>query len=144
MVLGIGLGLGLKVAGALLGGRAGKKASKAQARAATLNAQQIRERADIETTLRQREGEREAGTIAAVAGVSGLAGGIPGAPSGSAADILRESVRNTLFDVRTIKTQSELQAQVFEQEAKGARSAGRAALVGGVLRAGALLLGRGA
>ena len=133
--LGIGLGLGIKALGAVFGGIGKSKQQKAAAEAATLNAQQIRERAAIETTLRQRAGTREAGSINAAAGASGLAGG------GSASDILRESARNTAFDVSTIKTQSELEAKVREREAAGARSAAKTSILGGALDAASLLIG---
>ena len=123
-------------ASAIFGGLSKRKAARAQAEASRLNAQQIRERADIETTLRGRAGQRESGTIAANAGASGLAGG------GSAADILRESTRNRLFDLESIQSQSELEARVREQEARGARSAGNRALIGSGITAAGILLRR--
>lgn len=134
-LLGIGLGLGIKALGGLFGGSAKKREAKAAAEAARLNAQQIRERVGIETTLRERTGAREAGTITANAGASGLAGG------GSAADILRESARNTAFDINTIKTQGELEAKVREREAAGFKAAGKRSFLGGVLDAAGTLLG---
>lgn len=130
----LGIGKLIGIGASIFGGSSKKKAAKAQAKAAELNAQQVRERGQIEATLRERTGVREAGTIRAAAGHSGLAFG------GSAQDILLESTRNTLFDLNTIRTQSELQAQVYEQEAKGARSAGRSAMIGGFLDAATILV----
>jgi len=89
----------LGIGASLFGGRSEKKAAKAEAeataRAAELNAEQVKERAKIETTLRERAGIREAGQASAATGKSNLSGG------GSSADILRESARNTAFDVGT-------------------------------------------
>lgn len=129
------LGLAIGALGKLFGGHSRKKEAQAAAEAAKLNAQQVRERAAIETTLRERSGIREAGAINAAAGASGLAGG------GSAADILRESARNTAFDLQTIKSQSELEAKIREREAAGYKAAGKRELVGGILDAGSFLLG---
>lgn len=129
------LGLALGAIGKIFGGSSKNKEAKAAAEAATLNAQQIRERAAIETTLRERTGQREAGTISANAGANGLAGG------GSSADILRESVRNTAFDLSTIKSQSELEADIRLKEAKGLKAAGKRSLISGFLDAGSFLLG---
>lgn len=112
------LGAVLGIAGGLLGGFGKAKAASSQAAAMRLNAQQVRERSTIESTLRERTGDREAGSINAAAGAGGLAGG------GSAADILRESVRNTEFDLRTIKDQSELEARALEKGAKGVKTGG--------------------
>ena len=128
------LGALFSAGSALIGGASRRRARRAQARAARLNARQVRERTEIQSTLRQREGTREAGRISAAAGASNLAGG-------SAADILRESARNTAFDVASIESQGELQAQVFEQEARGAQRSGNLAALGSAFTAGAILLG---
>lgn len=129
------LGALFSAAGALIGGIGKKKAGKAQAEAAKLNAQQVRERAAIETTLRTREGFREAGSIQAAAGAGGTTGG------GSAADILRESARNAAFDVQTIKSQSALEADAFELGGKAAKKAGNIGFLGGALDSASILLG---
>lgn len=122
-------------AGSLLGGFGRRKAGRAEAKAAVLNAQQVRERATIESTLRTRSGAREAGSIATAAGASGLLGG------GSVADILRESARNTAFDLNTIQTQSELEAKAILLGGKAAKTAGNIGFLGGALDAGSILLG---
>lgn len=129
------LGLGLKVLGGLLGGVGKKAEAKANAQAATLNAEQIRKRTEIDTTLRERSGVRELGSIKTAAGGSGLAGG------GSAASILRESARNTAFDVYSIKTEGDLARRAKLAEAKGFKRAGNIGLFGGVLDAATTLLG---
>lgn len=124
--------------GGLIGAFGKKKAGKAEYEAAKINAQQVRERAAIETTLRERAGAREAGTIAANAGASGLAGG------GSSADILRESARNLAYDVNTIKTQSELEAEGILKGGKAAKSAGNIGFLSGVGSSiGGFLMNRG-
>lgn len=130
------LGAAIGAIGSIFGGASKRKAARAQAKASRLNAQQVRERTEIEATLRERRGEREAGSINSAAGASGLSGG------GSASDILRESARNTAFDLNTIRTQGALQAEVHELEAKGAKSAGNRALLGGALGAASILIGR--
>lgn len=99
-----------------------------------LNAKQVEDRARIDTLLRERAGVREAGTIAANAGASGLAGG------GSAADILAESARNTAFDLASIRTQSSLQAAALRKGAKASKTAGNIALGGSILDAASFLL----
>lgn len=129
------LGLGLSVLGGVIGAFGKKKEGAAQAEAAKLNAEQIRKRAEIDTTLRTRAGTRELGSINTAAGGSGLAGG------GSAADILRESARNTAFDVLSIKTESDLARRAKLAEAKGAKTAGKIGFAGGLLGAASTLLG---
>lgn len=137
--LGALIGIGASIFGASKKKKAAKAEAEATARAAELNKEQVLERAKTETTLRERAGVREAGTISTAAGASGVTKG------GSASDILRESERNLQFDVGTIKTQSELQAQVLEQEALGARKSGKArgqaALASGAASAASFLLG---
>lgn len=137
--LGSLIGIGASLFGANKQKKAAKAEAEATAEAARLNAEQTKERAKVETTLRERAGQREAGTISTAAGASGVTKG------GSAADILRESARNTQFDLGTIKTQSELQVKVFEQEGKGALKAGKArgqaALASGIGSAASILLG---
>ena len=113
----------------------------AQGQAAALNAQQVRDRARIETTLRQREGGREQGTIAANTGASGLTMG------GSAAEILRESVARTAFDIDSIRTQSNLEAGALERTSEGylkaakkTKKTGVLGLIGGAVSAATALL----
>lgn len=120
----------------MIGGFGKKKAGAAEAEAARLNAQQVRERADIETTLRDRAAVREAGAIAANAGASGLSG----TGGGSAADILRESARNAAFDVQSIKRQSALEASALEKGGKAAKRAGNIGFLQGGLDAASILL----
>lgn len=129
------LGLAFGALGSIIGGFGKRKAGQAEAKAAELNAQQIEERAKIETTLRERAGIREVGQIATAAGASGLAGG------GSAADILRESARNTAFDLATIRTQSELEAKVTRLGGKAAKQAGNIGFASGILGAGERIFG---
>ena len=129
------LGLALGAIGKLFGGSSRKKEAKAAAEAAKLNAEQVAERAKIETTLREREGQREAGSIAAAAGASGLAGG------GSAADVLRESARNKAFDLQSIKTLSDKEIEIRMQEAKSLKKAGNRSFIGGAIDAASFLLG---
>lgn len=117
------------IAGSVIGAFGKRKAGRAQQQAANLNARQVEERAQIETTLRERAGIREVGQIATAAGASGLAGG------GSAADILAESARNTAFDLATIRTQSELEARVLRLGGKAARTAGNIGFASGLLGA---------
>lgn len=137
-LLGKLIGAGLSLFGGAKKGKAEAAVYKAQARAAELNAEQVRDRARIETTLRGRAGLREAGSISAATGASGLAGG------GSAADILRESARNTQFDVASIKSQSALEAGALDATAEGyykaAKGAKKNGLLGGALSAASLLL----
>lgn len=128
------IGLALGAAGGLLGAFGKRKAARAEAEAYRINAQQIRERAGIETTLRERQGLREAGSIAAGAGANGLN------IAGSAADILRESARNQAFDIQSIKSQSELEAKAAERGAKAAKAAGTLGFIGGVANTAASLL----
>lgn len=136
--LGALIGIGASIFGARSQKKAAKAAGEAQARAAELNAEQVAERARVETILRERKGLREAGSISAATGASGLAGG------GSAADILRESARNTVFDRNTIKKQSGLRIEALKSEAtaarKGAKLQGRAALAAGAASAASFLL----
>lgn len=101
-----------------------------------MNAQQVRERAVIESTLRTRQGAREAGSIATAAGAGGLVG------SGSVVDILRESARNTAFDLSTIKTQSELEAQALLLGGRASKAAGNIGFLGGGFDAGSILFGK--
>ena len=137
-IFGAVLGIGASIFGGLSKRRAARQAGEAQARSAELNIEQVEERARVETILRERRGTREAGQITSAAGASGLAGG------GSAADILRESARNTRFDLGTIKKQSGLRIQSLRQEAraarKGGRLSGRAALAEGALSAASFLI----
>lgn len=113
----------------------------AQGKAAALNAEQVRERARVESMLRQREGGREQGTIAANTGASGLT------MAGSASEILRESVARTAFDVASIKTQSGLEAAALDRTSEGYATAakktkktGMLGFLGGAINAvGALL-----
>lgn len=122
-IFGSLLGLGAS----LIGGIGKRKAAKAEAEAARLNAQQIEERSGIEQVLRGREGTREAGTIAASAGASGLD------LAGSAAEILRESARNTAFDIQSIQKQRGLQAKALRKGAKASSAAGNIALGGSII-----------
>lgn len=119
-----------------MGGIGSARAGRAEAKAARLNAQQIRERATIESTLRARSGLREAGTIAAAAGANNLT------RAGSAAAILGESARNTAFDLLTIRTQSELEARATILGGKAKRAAGNVGfLTGGFDAASQLIKG---
>lgn len=129
------LGTALGIVGGLLGGFGKKKQANAQAEAARLNAQQVRERADIETTLRARAGGRESGAVTAAAGANNLAAG------GSASDILRESARNTEFDLTTIRTQSDLEAKALEKGAKATKKAGTLGFASSVIGSAASILG---
>lgn len=135
MPFGLGLGAAFKIGSAIFGGGAKKRAAKAEAQAFEFNALQVEDRARIDTTLREREGQREIGAIQTGAGASGLAGG------GSAADILRESTRNTLFDLASIKTQSSLEAKRFRSGAAAARTGAKLGLAASVLDLGSSLLG---
>lgn len=129
------LGLAIKGISGLFGANARRREGQAEAMAARLNAQQVRARTGIETTLRTRQGVREAGSINAAAGSLGSAGG------GSAADILAESARNTAFDLDSIRTQGDLEARVYDTKAKAAKKAGRRGFFGGLLSTAAGLLG---
>lgn len=131
----------LKIGGALLGGFGARKAGKAQAKAAKLNAQLIEERTGVESLLRERQGAAELGTIRANAGASGLAGG------GSVSDVLAMSARNAAYDIASIRKQGDLERRATLLGGSAAKAAGNFGLLGGVLDAGtsavALLRRRG-
>ncbi len=122
--------------GAIIGGFGKKKAAQAEEKASQLNAQQVRERVGIESTLRERAGAREAGSIAAAVGASGFTG-----VGGSAAEILRESARNREFDIASISKQGDLEAEAIELGGKSARRAGNIGLISSGISAASFLLG---
>lgn len=96
----------------------------------------MRNRAEIESTLRTRAGLREAGTIKAATGAAGLSG-----VGGSAASILGESARNAAFDLGTIETQSELEAKAILKGGKAAKTAGNIGFAASGFSAASTLLG---
>ncbi len=131
LILGALLGAGAS----LFGGAGKRRAARAQAEAAELNAEQVEQSAEIRTTLREREGAREVGTIQANAGASGVE------IAGSAEAIIRESARNTAFDVSSIGSQSALEAKALRRGAKASRAGGNLAFLGSAFTAGSILAG---
>lgn len=119
----------------IFGGNSERKQYRAQAQAKELNAQLVDKRTDVEKTLRAREGVKEAGTISADTGAQGVN------LAGSAADILRESARNTAYDVNSIGEQGALEANVLRAEAGGLRKAGKRSFIGGLIGGAADILG---
>ena len=115
--MALGLGTIISGVGGLIGAFGRRSQARAAAKAIDFNIDQILSRSDIETTLRQREGQREEGAISAAAGASGLMAG------GSASDILLESARNTAFDLSSIRTQADLQVKAMQQQKKAGQRA---------------------
>lgn len=105
----------LSVFGGLLGGLGRDRELRGQARAAKFSEQLVGEREIIQKRARFRAGAQERGTLVARAANKGLTGG------GSAADILRQSVADEEFDLRSIERASELERGRFRAIRKGAR-----------------------
>jgi len=115
--------------GGILGAFGSKKESSAEAEAAKANAELVRERTAIETTLARREGIKGVGATIAGFGAAGVTGG------GSAADVLRESRRDIAFQVTSIQKLGALEAEGFDKQAKAAKTAGKVGFASGLLGA---------
>ena len=123
--------------GALQEGEAGYAAANYNAQVAEQNAAQSRAQG-IENERRSRIESRKAiGSLKTAYSASGVS------MSGSALDVLAESVANAELDARTIKQASEARAINFENEAKVQRYAGGQARLGGRIKSAAALLGAG-
>jgi hypothetical protein len=85
---------------------------------------------DIEKRLRATQGE----ALAATAG-NGVEVG-----TGSALDLLKQNAVNAQMDILSRKYEAALTAKNYSDKAAGERKAGRGALFGGILNAGASIL----
>lgn len=103
-------------------GRAQKRAFNINAGIATENARLAREAAAADVLSLKRAGYRAEGGIRAGYGASGVS-----AASGSALDVLADSIQQAALDQNRRKYQGELEAKDFENQAATGRSSGNAA-----------------
>lgn len=106
-------------------GRKAQKAFNLNASIATENAQLAREAADSDILSLKRTAYKTEGGIRAGYGASGVSGG-----SGSALDVLADSVSQATFDQNRRKYQGELEARDFMNKATAGQAAGSAARTG--------------
>ena len=117
---------------------AGRKAEKAfdlNAGIATENAQLAREAAIEDILSLKRTAYKTEGGIRAGYGASGVS-----ATSGSAMDVLADSISQATLDENRRKYQGELEARDFENQARTGRAAGSAALTASQYRAAGQVL----
>lgn len=135
----------MHVAGGTLGAVGAIADAKAQAHAASFNAQVARENAFLARAQGKREarlvkeaGLRSLGSIRATVGASGLT------MEGSFEDVMAESARNVKRQEMETIFQSELAARGFEAEAAIQTSQGKMAKKLGMFKAASSFLGGGA
>lgn len=125
----------LGVAGGILGGIGKRKQRRAEARAAEANAEIVRERTDMESTLSRRRATQAEGATQAGFGAAGVE------QSGSVSDILQQTARDAAFELGSIQRAGELEEKALRMGAKSSRKAGNFALAGGVIRGVGSLFG---
>ncbi len=111
----------------IIGAFGARKAGKASLKAAKMNAKLIQKRTDIEVTLGERAAIKGLGATRADIGAAGLA------QAGSAADILREGVRDADFQRQSIIEQGALEKKITIAGGKAANAASKFAAAGAVL-----------
>lgn len=126
----------LMVASAVMGGISANAAARGAARADMANARQAEQGgADEELAIRAR--------LRAMQGDALVAEGMNGAElgSGSAIEALRQNALNANMDILSTRTSAASRAYAYRSDAASKRAAGRAALIGGLIGAGAQALG---
>ncbi|BBF79921.1 hypothetical protein EM6_0498 [Asticcacaulis excentricus] len=118
----------------LLGAFNANNAAKARARQLRMEADRI----NMEAGRSAMEDMRQSSKAEASGFVSAAAGG---GFTGSAIDVMNEFVGDSLYNARALIYQGQTQARNALYEANVARAEGKNALIGGVLNAGASLLG---
>jgi hypothetical protein len=128
--------IALQAGAALAGGIAEKKAADREGRALDENGRitQLTGEEDVLSAARQSRMEEGA----AVAGAAG--GGQLSVGSGSIADMIYANAVERQMELLNIRAGASSQAASLRSQASDARSRGRSALFGGVLRAGAAVL----
>lgn len=125
----------LGVAGGILGGIGKRKQRRAEARAAEANAEIVRERTELESTLSRRKAIQAEGQTQSGFGVAGVQ------RAGSVDDILRQGARDAALELGSIQRAGQLEEKALRLGAKSSRRAGNFALAGGVIRGVGSLFG---
>lgn len=125
LVLGL-IGTGVSAGGTAASGRKAQKAFNLNAGIATENAQLAREAAIDDILSLKRTAYRTEGGIKAGYGASGVS-----ATSGSAMDVLADSMAQAALDQNRRKYQGELEARDFMNQARTGQASGKAARTAG-------------
>lgn len=128
--------IGLQVASSLMSG--GGQMSQANAEAATLreNARLTELQGNNDAFAMMREQRMEDGAMAVANAGAGV-----GAGSGSIGDILYANARARWESALNITANAKAQGDAMRSQAKQIKKAGQAAMVGGIMQAGASVLG---
>ncbi len=114
-------GAGVSASGTAASGRKAKKAYLLNAAIQTKNAERAREAADFDILSLKRQATRTIGAQRAAFGASGVSGS-----SGSALDLLADSMAQATLDQQRRKYQGELEAQDYMNQAAMGISTGKA------------------
>lgn len=130
------IGTTVSAAGSVYGGIAARQAGNAQAKYYRQSAQEERRLAAIDEAASRRETRAVLGAQAADAAASGIA-----LDSGSALELLEESVRIGERNALAIRAGGQQRARGLEAQASFAKTEGRNAMIGSFLTAAGQLVG---
>lgn len=123
---------GLQIAGALVGGLMGRSSKNAEARADDENGRLSLLQGEQEITNTRHDERQVAGEDIAAVAESGMVVG-----TGTAADLIQQSALEREIEIGNIRAQATGKAQQYYTAGATARAEGNAALIGGILQAGA-------
>lgn len=126
----------LQAAGSVIEGIGANKQAKAEARALEQNAIEAGTQGAEDALYSLRQGRLQAG-----ADLAGSAAGGVGAGNGTLADLMRANAEARWQQAFNITETASQEAAGLRAQAKASRSRGKAALFGGIVRAGAAALG---
>lgn len=128
--------IALQVASAVAGGISENSQARSEGRQLDENGRivQLNGESDVLAALRQSRMEEGEGVAAAAAS------GQQGIGSGNIADMIYANALERQREAMTIRANAQSEAKGYYAQAKAARSRGKAALIGGVFRAGAAAL----
>lgn len=128
--------IGLQVASALAGGLSENSQARSEARQLDENGRIVQLNGESDVLAALRQSRMEEGVSAADAAASGQ----QGIGSGSIADLIYANALERQREATAIRANAQSEAGGYYKQAKAARSRGKAAIIGGVFRAGAAAL----
>ena len=128
--------MGMQVASSLIGGAEGMAQGNAEARALNENARRTELQGAMDGLTNLRETRMEDGAMAVANASAGV-----GAGSGSIGDILYANARARWESSMNIQASANAEAKEYRSQAKQAKKRGQAAMIGGIMQAGAAALG---
>lgn len=131
-----GLIIGMQAASALIGGAEDTKQGNAEAAALNENARRTELQGNIDGLTNLRETRMEDGAMSVANASAGV-----GAGSGSIGDILYANARARWESSMNIQASANAEAKEYRGQAKQAKKRGQAAMIGGIMQAGAAALG---